>query len=208
MELLDICRSERIAVVYDVGAFIGTWSLLARARLPRAEIHAFEPLPEHGRRFRQLTAHCPGVTLHEVAMGAHPGRADMHVAERSDSSSLLPLTSLMLQEFDIREREERSVSVVRLDDYISSEGLPAPDLIKLDVQGGELDVLRGGVQCLSRARWILSEVSFKRFYAGQPLFGDVVGFLLDYGFEVCALGADTPVATRLSQTDVLFRRTS
>lgn len=208
MELLEIVAAEGAGVVYDIGAFVGTWSLLARAILPTAEIHAFEPLPRHCMRFRQATAHFPGIALHQVALAASAGCVNMHVAQASDSSSLLPLTDLMAEHFGISEQDQVPVQAKRLDDYASAEAVPVPDLIKLDVQGGELDVLRGGVQCLAHAKWVICEVSFVRFYAGQPLFQDVVGFLHDHCFELHALGADTPLSSKLIQADVLFRRTN
>jgi FkbM family methyltransferase len=206
LELLDIVRPDEPRVIYDVGACIGTWSLLASSRLPGAHVHAFEPLSEHVSKFVQLTKPYSNISLHQVALGSHGGVQDLHVASSSDSSSLLALTEVMTAEFGIAERRRQTVRVAPLDDYVSTTGIPLPDFIKLDVQGFELDVMKGAEYCLSQARWVLCEVSFLQYYRDQPLFEDVAAFLHARGFSVCALGAQTPLGERLTQTDVLFRK--
>jgi hypothetical protein len=89
---------------------------------------------------------------------------------------------------------------------VAREHLPPPDLIKLDVQGYELEVLRGGEACLRHARAVLCEVSFKVFYSGQPLFHEIVAFLAARGFTLSALGAGTALGAPLGQADALFLR--
>lgn len=130
----------------------------------------------------------------------------MQVASISDSSSLLPFSESLTKVFGITRQREEKVPVVPLDHYVEAEKLPAPDLIKLDVQGYELAILEGGLRCLQAARFVISEVSFIPFYQGQPLFADVVAFMDQQGFELCALGVDTPLGQELMQTDGLFAR--
>src|SRR3954454_11247433 len=62
------------AVIFDVGANVGTWSSGALGLFPGARIHAFEPLPG---AFEQLSR-VPGITAHQVALGAAPGTATLH----------------------------------------------------------------------------------------------------------------------------------
>ena len=71
----------------------------------------------------------------------------------------------------------------RLDDLADLDGLSDIDLIKIDVQGGELDVFRGATRALSSALMIITEVEFVELYVGQPLFGDVDGFLRKNGYQ-------------------------
>ncbi|MCQ8102831.1 FkbM family methyltransferase [Methylomonas sp. SURF-2] len=74
---------------------------------------------------------------------------------------------------------EHPVTTVRLDDI---DDLGNVDLIKIDVQGGELDVFMGGKQVLSKALAIWTEVEFVELYQGQPLFAEVDQFLRSQGF--------------------------
>ena len=74
---------------------------------------------------------------------------------------------------------EIPVQTVAIDDLAEIQDF---DAIKLDVQGAELDVLKGAQKKLSAATLVLSEVEFIPLYENQPLFGDVDGFLRAHGF--------------------------
>ncbi|WP_068489607.1 FkbM family methyltransferase [Paramagnetospirillum marisnigri] len=76
-------------------------------------------------------------------------------------------------------QETVPVETRRLDDI---DGAGFPDLVKLDIQGAELDVLRHGMQRLSRCTIIECEAEFIALYKGQPLFGDIQSFLASQGF--------------------------
>jgi len=130
----------------------------------------------------------------------------MHVMDFSDASSLLAPTPATLAEFKLTPAAPETVAIVPLDLLAVREKLPPPDLLKLDVQGYELEVLRGGEACLRHARAVLCEVSFKTSYSGQPLFADVVSFLNERGFTLHGLGESTALGAPLVQTDALFVR--
>jgi hypothetical protein len=76
-----------------------------------------------------------------------------------------------------------SVNTLRLDEVISTKHLPACDFLSIDVQGGELDVLKGSENSLRDASGVLLEVEFSEMYKGQPLFGEVDKFLRIQGFK-------------------------
>jgi FkbM family methyltransferase len=208
LELLDLVEPMGIGVIYDVGANVGTWTLLARAVLPGAEIHAFEPMEKHRNGFGANVAGLERVALHGIALGAENKPAVLHVMDFSDASSVLPSAEANRLHFGTVEVEQAPIQLHRLDDYRAAQQLPWPDLIKLDVQGYELEALKGGIDCLKSAKAVLAEVSFVEFYEGQPLFDDVVRFMADMGFRLHAVSATTPVGKPLLQTDVLFQTTA
>src|SRR5262245_12971940 len=70
LELLEAARPLGISVVYDIGANVGTWTLLAKAVIPQCSIEAFEPLPQHVVTFQQKVWGVGGVRLHCVALGS------------------------------------------------------------------------------------------------------------------------------------------
>lgn len=204
LELLELLKSNPPHVIYDIGANVGTWTLLARAIFSQAEIHAFEPLAIHKEAFARNTKQLDNVRLHGIALGNSTACTEMHVTSFSDASSVLTLAASGKEEWNIREIGREEVSMERLDDYVNSAFLPYPSLLKLDVQGYELNVLRGAERCLETASAVLAEVSFREFYFGQCLFHELTAFLAERGFQLFALGHGTPIGRPLIQTDALF----
>ncbi len=204
LELLQLLKGRPPRVIFDVGAFYGTWTVLAKSIFPKAEVHAFEPLEQLRGQFLDRTACLNNVTYHQIAAGATSGDKRMELANFLDSSSLLPMTEKQMSEFKTRPTGSASVRMERLDDYALKHSLPMPDLIKLDLQGYEVEALRGAMKCLSSAQAVISEVSFAEFYKGQCLFEELVGFLASCGFRTRAFGAKTKLGDRLLQTDILF----
>ena len=206
LELLEIVKSQPPQVIYDIGANIGTWSLLAKALFPKVIIHAFEPLEMHHEAFETAMQATSDIHLHKVALGSSACTLNMQVTSFSDASSLLEIAEATETCFGITKAREEKVTVVTLDEYVSTAKLPLPDVIKLDIQGYELEAMRGGQNCLEHAKFIICEVSFLEFYKGQALFHDISEFLGRRGFHLQALGVNTPLGQKLSQTDVLFAR--
>jgi len=204
LELLDCVKGLKPQVIYDIGANRGTWTSLCRYVFPSCHIHAFEPLDAHCQLFRARTKGSERITLHGVALGRSDGTAPMNVTSFSDASSMLSVTDIGETTFGISVVEQVPIQIRTLDGYCPENRLPAPDLMKLDVQGYELEVLRGAVNALKHCSAIISEVSFKRFYKEQCLFEDVVGFLYERSFRLSALGVRTALGVELEQADVLF----
>jgi FkbM family methyltransferase len=204
LELLDLLREPAPRTIYDVGANVGTWTLLANAIYPVAEIHAFEPLPRLAQPFFDNTRGLSQVHRHEVALGAVAAESPLKITDFVDASSFLELAELSTRHFNVHRREEEAVRVVRLDDYIRDQHVPPPCLIKFDIQGYELEAMRGAAGALGAARAVITEVSFVEFYKGQCLFHDIVGHLAESGYHLLALARCTPLGKPLMQTDALF----
>jgi len=206
LELLELLRSRSPSVIYDVGANVGTWTLLAKALYPASQVHAFEPLPMHTEKFRSTTQALANVHLHEIGLGSQQGPAVLKVTDFSDASSLLPLTETGKKQWHLEQMAEVLIPIERLDDYIRVNQLPLPNLIKLDVQGFELEVLRGAERTLASTQAVLLEASFQNFYERQCRFEELVSWLARAGFAVRAFGHGTAIGCALIQADVLFTK--
>jgi FkbM family methyltransferase len=205
LELLQLAKQAELKVIYDIGANVGTWSVLAKSIIPSASLHAFEPLPAHHDGFVNNVRGLDNVTLHRIALGATNTEAVLHVTNYTDASSMLQPTEIS-SSCGVAEVAQFSVPLRRLDDYRVEQGLPWPDLIKLDVQGFELEVLKGASECLRAAKAVISEVSFVSFYKHQCLFHDVVGHLAGVGLFVRSFSVETALGAELGQTDMLVMR--
>ena len=138
--------------VIDVGANKGQFSLFIRGLFPDAKIFAFEPIPMAANKACRLfrddpmfllpTGSAPGGA--GLALGESSERAVLHLSRRADSSSLLPITDLQSQLFPRTEEVGTiEIEVVCLAEIIDSASIKSPSLLKIDVQGSELSVLKG-----------------------------------------------------------------
>ncbi|MHB8636582.1 MAG: FkbM family methyltransferase [Fimbriimonadaceae bacterium] len=132
----------------DIGANIGVFSaLMARCVGPRGAVHAFEPVPATfaqlqatQRANRALNLHCHNLALSDVA-----GRVEMHHTRWSGNASLYPRPS-------DGSCARTAVEATTLDSWRSARTVPTISLIKLDVEGAELSVLRGATGVLAADR--------------------------------------------------------
>ena len=173
--------------IVDVGANRGQFVLFARMINRDATIIAFEPLEAPRRVCERLFAGDTRVTIKDVAIGASQHGALMHVAAKDDSSSLLAVGGVQHEVFGTTAQQTSPVQVRRLADCITAEDLATPALLKIDVQGGELDVLKGAESLLSSFAAIYVECSYVSLYEGQALASDVIAFLADRGFLIAGV---------------------
>jgi FkbM family methyltransferase len=149
------------------------------------EIVGFEPLKDASEK--RATSE-PGVRMLPYAIGDGK-KGVLHVCRFDPASSLLEPNITFLEQFmalpTMCEPTSRlEIETVRLDDVSEIEDC---DFIKIDVQGGELEVLKGAPRLLERAIVVHTEAEFAPVYRDQPLFGDIDSFLRSSGFELIDL---------------------
>ena len=194
--------------VVDIGANRGQFALVARQCLPHARVISFEPLPAAAVKFRAVFAGDDLVTFYEAAIGPAPGNATIHVSKRDDSSSLLPITTTQVALFPgTAEVATATVRVATLREFVSAEDIQPPAFLKLDVQGYELEALRGCEDLLDRFAYVYAECSFVELYAGQAMADEVIAWLRECGFRLRGVhNTDYDRYGRAIQADFLFAR--
>jgi FkbM family methyltransferase len=170
--------------IIDVGANRGQFSLIARNLYPQIAIEAFEPQPSEASVYKTILGRASGINLHELALGDCSGEADLHISRRKDSSSLLPIGEMQSKIYPSTEEVGTyRVSVVTLDSFSAAWKSSHKMLLKLDVQGFELRVLRGATTILKQCAYVYAECSEVPLYTGQALFPEVREFLETQGFR-------------------------
>lgn len=177
LRLLDPCENN---LLIDVGGNTGYWCESFLEFFPSSRVVAFEPLErefgEYQRRFRGAS----NVVVHNVGLSDRKGDAQIHLAAVSSHSSLHKYAA---EQTTLRIETEgtREVHLDTLDSFGLGGGQGARKLLKIDVQGYEMNVLQGAVGTLPDIDVVLVECSFLSEYQGvPPSFAHVAGFLRDF----------------------------
>ena len=187
--------------VIDVGANVGDWSQMVASVFPATRILMIDGDPDNEPALRE-TVRKIGARSDYLVTLLGPARKDAVSFHRlGTGSSVLPeLTSF--------SKNVITLTMETLDTVTDRHGLQTGALLKLDVQGFELEVLRGGKRALGLSEVVIIEVALIPYNEGAPLFAEVVAFMNEAGFvafDFCGqLRRESDSA--LFQTDVAFVR--
>jgi len=159
-----------------------------------------EPVKEFEIHLKKLTSQYKG-EYHLKAVGSKDGIITLNVHDDLYGSSLLNESDGVI--FD---GEPREVEISKLDNLILNSCRSGNALIKIDVQGAELEVLEGASYLLKKCEIVILEVSFYRFLKTNPVFSEVVIYMKEKGFEVFDICdfSYRPLDGNLGQVDVFF----
>lgn len=184
--------------IVDIGAYEGEWTKMTRALFPEASFLMIEAQASKKEKLQMLADKLPGVDYEICLLGAQAETAVPFYINETVSSAL-PETSKTEQEYV-------DLPMLTLDEVLTQKNMKSPDLIKLDVQGFELEVLKGGVEAMKKAEVVLMEVSLIDINQGAPLIDEVIAFMKHSNFrcyDICSM-VRRPLDKALWQTDILF----
>jgi FkbM family methyltransferase len=183
------------AAIIDVGAYEGNWTRLAKQVFPEAPVLMVEAQPSKLQILEKVRSQYHGVRIESAVLAEQAGR-QIRFFEMETGSSYYPERS------DAPRTETMMIS--RTLDQLT-ECLPEPLFLKIDVQGAELDVLRGGRQTLARCEVVQLETALLPYNEGAPDLQEVLSFMADSGFyPIDISGFSRPNGEDLAQIDVLF----
>lgn len=156
-------------VVFDVGGHIGAFAVFAARRVGReGRVVVCEPAPDTLSLLRRNVEDLPQVRLHETAVSDKEGSIVLRLAENPAANSIFG-----------EEGEPVTVPLTTLDAVHAAEGSPAVDHLKIDVEGAELGVLRGGAKTLAATRRVVMET-----HPGRAEPAEAAALLEKAGFRV------------------------
>lgn len=170
---------------FDVGAHHGLYSLLASKRVGKeGQVYAFEPVPQEFRRLsRNLNLNrCRNVVAEQIAMSRFQGEADMYIVHGRESGC----NSLRLPGRDVTTTTSLvKVALITIDKYVQKMRIGAIDLIKIDAEGGELDILKGAESVLTEnfRPLMLCEMEDRRTAPWGYPAREIIDWLARRGFE-------------------------
>ena len=186
--------------ILDIGAYEGSWTRTVANIFPRVPILMIEAQEGKRQALDRVRADVPLVDYTLCLLGDKDGA--------ETTFNVMETGSSIYSENSDAPRRECRLRMRTLDAVLQGRPqLSDPLFVKLDVQGAELDVLRGGQAALKLSEVVQLEVALMSYNAGAPEAIDVFQFMADRGFvvyDVC--GFVRPNPPYLSHVDVLFVR--
>ncbi len=198
--LYRLFKSTDALTLMDIGGCEGEDSIKYSRLFPNAKIFVFEPLPENQLLIRENLEkyHCQNVELIAAGLSDQAGRQKFYISSGkpatapdgldwdfgNKSSSLLPPGKAMNAIPWLKFEEAIDVPIDTLDAFTLARHITEIDFIHMDVQGSEMNVLRGGENILSATKVVWVEVADVPLYDGQPLRKDIEQHMKGKGFKL------------------------
>lgn len=197
-------RSFNPVHILDVGANYGNWSRAAKIAFPNAAFTLVEPQIEMKPYLDKFCTENSGSRWVNVGAGPMNEERALTVWPDLAGSSFIP-TETEAKEYG---KKRRVVPIRTIDSILSDSDLPLPDLVKMDIQGFELEALHGAATLLGRTELFILEVAFFKFSTDQPTFVAVIEFMSRQGYvpyDFCGF-LRRPYDGALGQADVAFAK--
>jgi FkbM family methyltransferase len=200
---------KRNVVLVDVGMNEGQTTEAMLQIFPDAKVFGFEPTPQLFAKLKERFARRENVVLFQKALGETKAKGTLHISRHPGATSLLPLdTTVSRGSLPAAPPIVSSceVEVDSLDKVLTHQNPGVIDLLKIDVQGYELNVLKGTSQLLAekRVRLILTEVMFVSEYRNQTSLAELLNYLLPLGYHIVGFYNRHYVGKVFTNCDVLW----
>ena len=172
---------EDINFIFDVGSLNGIESVYFSQYLPNSKIYSFEANPNSACLVRENQKHYPNTYCVDKAVSNYIGKSNFYLtSDNIGASSLLkPMGGNAGYNYSLIE-----VDVITIEKFCQENNIPKIDILWMDLQGNELNALKGMGDILSTTKVICSEVGLKPYYENHTLYDEIVNYLQKYGFEV------------------------
>jgi FkbM family methyltransferase len=206
---IEIFKLGRRDVVFDVGANVGDFTECVLAYQPWAVVHAFEPLPSAFAVLYRKFADYPEIYCNKTALGSTQSVLSLNVSSYEQASSFLPNGRVLdsgVYGIDFTVANTIDVPVDTLANYTAQRGINRIKLLKIDVQGFEIEVLKGAEPVIPYVDYIFAEAHFQEMYKGGPLFTDLFDFLNAKGHQLVRMTAfRLDDDGKLMECDMIFK---
>lgn len=173
-----------VEVIFDVGANVGQTTQKYRKLFPRSKIYSFEPFSNVFNTYSINTEGDKMIHKNQIALSDNIGESSFFTHKCHYTNSLLPISDKYKSENNYKLESKIKVKTDTLDNFCEKNNINRINILKMDVQGGEMLVLEGSKEMLSKKAidLIYTEVEFVAIYENQPLFDDIKKYLMDYGY--------------------------
>ena len=205
IELEDLVKDLKFKTLFDIGSNKGQFILLIEKIFDiDKNIYSFEPIKEIFEKQKIFFSNKKNISFFNFALGEKSSIKTLKITKRKDSSSFFEIND-NIKNTDYLVDEKREIEIKSLDEIMEKRILIKPILAKIDVQGYELEVLKGSKNLLKKIKYIIIEVSENEIYAGQALANKIVKYLNDMNFKPIKETKTYKISgTEFKQKDILF----
>ena len=188
--------------IIDIGANRGNWTRIALSVFPNARYLMIEPQEEMKELLNQFCGEHETLEYIQAGAGSESGELVQTIWEDLAGSSFLPAVSEEL----LAAGTQRVTPIVTIDELLAARQSFVPDLVKLDIQGFELQALLGASSIFGRTQVFILETSLYHFMPGMPLTVDCIRFMSERGYELYDVTefVRRPLDGALGQIDLAF----
>lgn len=197
-------RGIKGSYILDVGAHSTQWVRLVKKAFPQSVAYLIEPLLEMEEHLKKFCEENPGSKYFLKGAGAKPQTLLLTLNDVLEGANFLQMENENLKAKNV----QREVQVITIDSLIEDKQIEIPEIVKLDVQGFELEALKGAEKIFGITEVFIIEVSLFEFMKGMPLFSEVIAFMAERGYEVYDFAGflRRPYDGAMGQMDVCFVR--
>ena len=207
IELENLVKDLDFKTVFDIGSNKGQFILLIKKLFKDKIFYSFEPIREILEKQKNFFKNKENFFFYNLGIGEKSEKKKFYITNRRDSSSFLKVEHRIKGNKDYQIEEEREINIKSLDEIFNQKILLEPILMKIDVQGFELEVLKGSSNILRKIKYIIIEVSNSEIYSKQPLSNEIIEYLNLKNFQVFKKNSITTKIPKSNflQVDILFK---
>jgi FkbM family methyltransferase len=170
-------------LIIDIGANSGQFTKVSNYFYPTAKIYTFEPLKDLFEGIEKSFKNIKNINPHNIAFGNEDGHITFYKNAYGHISSALEISEEN-KHYPKESITKIKVPITKVDVFFKDIDIPKQTLLKLDVQGFELEVLKGAIDTLKAINYVIIEANLEKLYDNQPSFSTVHSFLLENGFDL------------------------
>jgi len=198
-------------IILDIGGGIGASVKLFTDNFPDKKIIVFEPVEESFKAIKKRFPDNYNIEFVKAAAGNENTEKEINIAARITSSSLLPLEadpkSDVFNEEYLGQKRVEKIRIIRLDDFLANNH-DEFGILKIDVQGFEMEVLKGAAKTLKRTDIIVLEVNNHYGYKGSAKYYEIDKYLRENNFSLYNIFPSVIDGGRLKEWDMIYMNSS
>jgi FkbM family methyltransferase len=189
-DMQRLLRARPVRGIVDGGAYHGEVAVRLARLFPGADVYAFEPASRASRVLEETARAVPAIRSIRAGLSSSARKATLYVNAQESTNALSPVAPAgeIYQSWQTANVGTEEVELTTLDGWVAANGGRPVDLLKLDLQGHELEALHGAERTLrTDVRLVYTEVEFVRIYRDNCLYHELESYLRPLGFEVYQL---------------------